>query len=561
MVHFTPSLEATRKDELDVSTSVDESNVEQAKLENSGRVLVYYKDGRGKMNMIPPMYVESGIVFLRGISQLSSTLRKEINDTLSMHTIQGKYENGQVDTLSFPAYINGKGPNLAAIFGKLLSHESSKNKRESSLIRKSEIDLSTSIDFENVEEKATIFARSLQENFDEVLSALTKYETHEVANDEIERTLDLMLNLRENAQYFERQVGPIVAFLPRNQPLYALTCFALTPSLMASDVYVRVPEAMRQDGFFSDLTSAIELHKHFPNVQVSYEQKSEFVDKHSKVQEESGLPITDVVIFTGSSTNADALREKFSKEVLFILNGAGHNPIVVTESADLDAAVDAALRVQLYNQGEDCASPNSILVQGRIYDEFIDKLKSGLREVKVGTYDDPEVRVGPIHSAKDLMDLQKFLLQNNEWLDPEFGGEVNLSTLLMKPTIITKPLSEGGNYEEAFGPVFCIQKYEEDKDLDAYFNNPNYDRNAMYVTLWGGSKYVDTFIQTSDKHDETTLIKDTHLHARGVERGVNPYGGFGTEASNITISGNFKSKPTLPQRDIYEILVKHNLDQ
>jgi len=549
------SLQATDNGEL------DGSKIEQATLEAPRRVLVNYKDGRGEMSMIPPMYVENETVFLRGVSQLSSSLRKEIDDTLSMYDVDSHYKNGPVDTLSFPSRINGKGPNLAAIFGKLLSYESPKNKKERLLTRKSDIDLSTSINFEDIDERATNFARSLQVNFDEVLSVLTRYETHEVASDEIERTLDLMLNLKENAQYFEREIGPVAAFLPRNQPLYALACFALTPSLMASEVHVRAPEAMTKDDFFSDLSSAIELHKHFPNVQVSYEQKNEFVEKHSRLEEGSGLPITDVVIFTGSSTNADALREKFNKEVLFILNGAGHNPIVVTESANLDAVVDAALRVQLYNQGEDCASPNSILVHERIYDEFIDKLKSGLRDVKVGSYDDPEVRVGPIHSPKDLMELQKFILQNNKWLDPEFGGEVDLKTLLIKPTIITKPLSEGGNYEEAFGPVFCIQKYGEDAELETYFNNPNYDRNAMYLTLWGDINYVDNFIQTSDQHDETTLVKNTHLHAKGVERGVNPYGGFGREASNITISGSFKSKPTLPQRDIYEILVKPKLNQ
>jgi len=28
-------------------------------------------------------------------------------------------------------------------------------------------------------------------------------------------------------------------------------------------------------------------------------------------------------------------------------------------------------------------------------------------------------------------------------------------------------------------------------------------------------------------HDRSTIIRDTDLHAAGIERGVNPYGGYG----------------------------------
>jgi lysyl-tRNA synthetase class I len=42
----------------------------------------------------------------------------------------------------------------------------------------------------------------------------------------------------------------------------------------------------------------------------------------------------------------------------------------------------------------------------------------------------------------------------------------------------------------------------------------------------------------------------------GKERGTQPYGGYGYASSSISINGKITPKPTLPQRDIYEALVK-----
>src|SRR5262249_15952716 len=47
-------------------------------------------------------------------------------------------------------------------------------------------------------------------------------------------------------------------------------------------------------------------------------------------------------------------------------------------------------------------------------------------------------------------------------------------------------------------------------------------------------------------------LHNTHLHAPGVERGTQPYGGNGYGASNYSINGIITAKATLPQREIYE---------
>ena len=128
---------------------------------------------------------------------------------------------------------------------------------------------------------------------------------------------------------------------------------------------------------------------------------------------------------------------------------------------------------------------------------------------------------------------------------------------LVEPIIITKPLREGGNYQEQFAPIFFIQRYDSDQDLAWYFEHAEYNRNAMYVTVFGESSYVNqlTELKTNQNlplHSEQTIIRNTTLHTPGVERGVCPYGGYGRGASCYSINGKIYPGPTLPQREIYQ---------
>src|SRR3989344_3782746 len=95
----------------------------------------------------------------------------------------------------------------------------------------------TAIDFVDVEKQARFFADEIERRREALVETLLEYESFEVAEDEITRTLDLLTNLRENRSYFRLRVNEIAAFLPRNQPLYAFTCFVAVPSLMARAVH------------------------------------------------------------------------------------------------------------------------------------------------------------------------------------------------------------------------------------------------------------------------------------------------------------------------------------
>lgn len=416
--------------------------------------------------------------------------------------------------------------------------------------------------FSDVEAQARKWADYIEAHFEELVEILLEYESFEVVQDEVARTLDHLRSLKENKNYFKFRVGAVTAFLPRNQPLYALTCFVLIPSLMAREVHFRIPHAMRN--FFPQMLKLLKVLEFFHNVHVSPKQRLEFLQERSAVRIDpktlDSIPVTDAVIFTGTSSHADQLRSIFDNRTLFIANGAGHNPFVVAADADLAQAVEAALILTLYNQGQDCAAPNSILVHKSVVQDFLRLLHGKLLLVRVGHYRDRMSRVGPISDPNDLVRLEKFLIDHQRWIDHATPGIIRTRDAILEPTVIRKPLSKGGNITEIFAPIIFVQEYATDSNLKLYFEDKKYAQNAMYIMLYGTSSYLKSFVgrKVDGKllHDRASLLHNTHLHAPGVERGTQPYGGYGYSTSSLSMNGKIISKPTLPQRDIYQWLIK-----
>lgn len=386
------------------------------------------------------------------------------------------------------------------------------------------------------------FAALLEQQREEVASILQTYETHHTAIDEINRSIDLLRHLHLNAEYFVRRVGAVASFLPQNQPLYATVCFGFVPALMAQHVRVRPPT--RTHELFRSLTGFLRLKKHLSNLQVCYSKRRTFIAESAED--------TEVVIFTGQPGHGRSVRKKFSPHVLFILNGAGHNPVVVTETADLERAVTSILRLVLYNQGQDCAGPNAILVQQSVLSQFKQLLLSRLAlvEQQIGPYHDCDNLVGPNSDPNHVCQLSKLLAQDRRYCI--YGGEMNPITGLIHPVVFVKPLAIAPSFTEFFAPVFMVQPYTEDRKLKLYFEHSAYRPHAMYVTVFGGSRYVHNLV-AKGLHTRNNILIDTDLHVE--ERGFLPYGGLGPAASCVYFRGSRIPGATLPQRDIYRYLV------
>ncbi|MBD5388652.1 hypothetical protein HDR63_00135 [bacterium] len=88
------------------------------------------------------------------------------------------------------------------------------------------------------------------------------------------------------------------------------------------------------------------INKFFPSIKFKYDSRREFL---KGCTQKSG-----VVIYTGKSENATEILQEISVNTLFIYNGGGCNPIVITDSCNInDEVITKIVGAQLYNSGQD----------------------------------------------------------------------------------------------------------------------------------------------------------------------------------------------------------------
>ena len=520
--------------------------------------LRYQKPLRGRTKPPGTIILDPGTVTVLGFSRLPEVIREDIFELLARELdvhLPMQMRSAIID-LMVQRYCRRKGeshgridlvPMIARRLAQAQSHPhasvvpvSSNSKvwtKTTRLTRSSFVHFDV-LDFDEINSRAKAFAYLLQERASAVIEILQRYECHNVIMDELVRSTDHLTHLDKNASYFRHQVGMVKSHLPSNQPLYSLVCFGIVPALMATEVLVRPPTLMQD--LLAYLSEVLSLNKYFPNLSLRCIGGPTFAAERRDE--------TFGVIFTGTSAVADVVRQLYPSSALFILNGSGHNPVVVTETADVHAAVRSVIGLCLHNQGQDCAAPNSLLVATSKLDEFLELLLHDLRRVDllVGPYEDSKNIVGPNSRPNDLLRIASMFRQHATWLG--YGGDVNFATSIVRPTVFVKPLAEGAALSEFFAPVFMVQPYGRDQELSDYFSHPDYARNAMYVTVFGDSDFVRILVER-ELHTDANVLWDTDLHVE--ERGWRPYGGMGQAASCVYADGICIPGPTLPQRDLF----------
>ncbi|MFF1379108.1 aldehyde dehydrogenase family protein [Streptomyces sp. NPDC058308] len=347
----------------------------------------------------------------------------------------------------------------------------------------------------------------------ELMAVLTRHESAETAADELEGAVDALRNLhREVPDLRAARAGRVAVFLPVNLPLYSMVLFAAIPSLAAEAVTVRGPAATEQ--WHKDVLAASGLGEYFERLELVHRTRRAFIEDHVRH--------ADTVIFTGRYENAEQVRRE-CPSALFVFEGSAPNPIVVGPRAGLDASFDRIVAARLFNGGQDCAGPDAYLVHSSRTDAFVARLRATLSALPCGSYDDPQVRVGPILNPRPLRDLAQRLEAVAD--DVVHGGGVDIPAATVQPTVIVRPLARHDRLVEFFAPVFYILSYDHPAELDAFFARDEYTANAMYVSVFGED------VPRSLYATSTVLIGQTVLD---VERGNDPYGGYGPQANYVS---------------------------
>jgi len=107
------------------------------------------------------------------------------------------------------------------------------------------------------------------------------------------------------------------------------------------------------------------------------------------------------VSFTGNCATGRRIRELASANLKDLtLELGGSDPMIVMDDADIDKAVDGALRGRFYNAGQTCTAVKRLYVHDTIAGEFVRKLRTRIEAINVGNGLGPKTDMGPLNSAK-----------------------------------------------------------------------------------------------------------------------------------------------------------------
>src|SRR5690606_34964018 len=107
--------------------------------------------------------------------------------------------------------------------------------------------------------------------------------------------------------------------------------------------------------------------------------------------------------FTGSTAVGKSIGEACGRNLqTACLELGGKNPLIVTDDANLELAVQGALFSGFGTAGQRCTSLGNLIVNEQVYDEFVEKLVSKASAMKIGDPMNDGNMYGPMISERFL---------------------------------------------------------------------------------------------------------------------------------------------------------------
>jgi aldehyde dehydrogenase (NAD+) len=194
----------------------------------------------------------------------------------------------------------------------------------------------------------------------------------------------------------------------------------------------------------------------------------------------SSHPDVDMVTFTGSTAAGIQVSNKAAHDVKRVcLELGGKSPFIITEEANLEAAVDFGIKDVMVNTGQTCNALTRMIVHESKYEEAISLARSKAEALVVGDPTDPGVFIGPMSSAGQKQTVLEFIDQAiSDGARLVTGGSdmpAGLTTgNYVSPTVfadVTNDMTIA--QEEVFGPVLVMIKYSTiDQAIDIANDTP-----------------------------------------------------------------------------------------
>ncbi len=274
-----------------------------------------------------------------------------------------------------------------------------------------------------------------------------------------------------------RPLGPILAVMPWNFPFWQVIRFA-APALMAGNVGL-----LKHASNVPQCALAIEdifLEAGFP--------KGAFQTLLIGAKQVDAIlndPRIMAATLTGSEQAGIDVGVSAAKRIKkVVLELGGSDPFIVMPSADLDVAVQTAVRARVQNNGQSCIAAKRFIVAEPIAAEFEKKFVERMKNLRIGDPFDEKTELGPLANPEAVKsldeDVQKTIQAGAKVLTG--GHPLDGKGNYYAPTVLTNIPKDSPAYsEEFFGPVASLFRV---KDIDEAISLANDSRFGLGASAW-----------------------------------------------------------------------------
>jgi acyl-CoA reductase-like NAD-dependent aldehyde dehydrogenase len=231
----------------------------------------------------------------------------------------------------------------------------------------------------------------------------------------------------------------------------------------------------------------------------------------------------DRISFTGGTETAARIMTSGAAQltpVAFELGGKSAN--IITNTANIDRALDGALVSIFSGNGQQCLAGSRILVQRSIADAFIEKFVARCRNIRVGDPMSPKTEIGPLCYAEHLSKVLSYVdIAREEGGELLTGGKRHPDFdrgFYMEPTAM---LASGNQtrvcQEEIFGPFAAFLHFD---DIDEAISIANDTSFGLVAYIW--SEHQPTIMKVSREIRAGTIWVNTPM-TRELRA---PFGGY-----------------------------------
>lgn len=192
-----------------------------------------------------------------------------------------------------------------------------------------------------------------------------------------------------------------------------------------------------------------------------------------------------VLSFTGSTEIGRLLYRQCAETVKqLVLELGGHAPFLLFADADMETAIDEAVKAKFATSGQDCLGANRFLVERPVYDDFCRRFTDRAAALTLGAgMTDPDI--GPLMNAaaiaKQEEQVADAVARGARLLTG--GRRSSLGPLFFEPTLLADvPEDALIMREETFGPVAAISPFDSEAEALHRANDTEYGLIAYLHT-------------------------------------------------------------------------------